>query len=94
MLIAFLTLHLTLPGCSSLKEKRSLIKPVISRLHRQFNISVAEIDFQDHWQTAVLGCAIVSKDTGYAQSALQGVLRFTERTWPDLSISEFHIEVV
>ncbi len=48
MSIATLTIHLHLPICSSLKEKRGRIKPLIARLHREFNISVAEMDLQDH----------------------------------------------
>lgn len=94
MPVGILTLHLTLPGCASLKEKRSIIKPILSRLHREFNISVSEIGLQDNWRKTVLACAILCTDTGYAQSALQSVLRFFEHTWRDLQIDEFHIEII
>ena len=45
-MVAILTIHLHLPGCASLKEKRELIKPLMVRLRREFNISVAEMDLQ------------------------------------------------
>ncbi len=94
MSIGLLTLHLQLPGVSSLKEKRSRIKPLLARLHKEFNVSAAEVDRQDAWQETVIACTLVSNDHGYTQRALQQVLAFTERTWPDLLIIEHHIELI
>lgn len=94
MAIGVLTLHLMLPGCTSLKQKRSLIKPVIARLHREFNVSVAEVDRQDLWQEAVLACALVSNDAAHTQRALQTVVDFTERSWPNLDILQHRIELI
>ena len=93
MSLGLLTLQINLPGCSSLKEKRSRLKPLLARLHREFNISAAEIDRQDAWQEAVLGCALVSNDPGHTQRALQEVTRWVERNWPDVSLIEDKIEL-
>ena len=92
MSIGMLTFHLHLPGCASLKEKRGKIKPVLSRLHREFNLASAELDLQDVWQDTVIGCVTVSSDAGQNQRLLQQVLDFTERSWPDLEVLEHHIE--
>ncbi|MCJ7708279.1 MAG: DUF503 domain-containing protein, partial [Anaerolineales bacterium] len=43
MHVGALTLELRLPGCSSLKQKRSRLKPLLAALHREFNLSAAEI---------------------------------------------------
>lgn len=94
MSIGLLTLHLHLPGCASLKEKRGKIKPVLSRLHREFNIAAAELDLQDVWQDALLGCVTVSSDTVQNQRLLQQVLDFTEKNWPDLPIIKHRIEMI
>ncbi len=94
MSIGLLTLHLQLPGVSSLKEKRSRIKPLLARLHKEFNVSAAEVDRQDAWQETVIACTLVSNDHGYTQRALQQVLAFTERTFPDMLIIEHHIELI
>jgi uncharacterized protein len=48
--VSLLTLKLTLPGCGSLKQKRSLLSPILARLHKEFNLSVAEIGLQDFWK--------------------------------------------
>ena len=94
MAIGILTLHLQLPGCTSLKEKRSRIKPVLARLHREFNVSASEEGFNDRWQEARLVCAMVSNDANFARQALQTVLSFTEEHFPDLYILEHRIEIL
>lgn len=94
MSVGILTLHLHLPGCSSLKEKRSKIKPVLSRLHREFNVATAELDLQDVWQNAIIGCVTLSSDAAQNQRLLQQVLDFTERSWPDLPVINHSVELV
>jgi uncharacterized protein YlxP (DUF503 family) len=93
MMIATLTIHLHLPACSSLKEKRGRIKPLISRLHREFNVSVAEMDFQDKWQETVIVCAMVGNGRGHLESALQNVAKWVEGNWTDGDVIEQQIEV-
>lgn len=94
MSIGVLSLHLHLPGCSSLKEKRSRIKPVLARLHREYNVATAELDLQDVWQDAVIGCVTLSSDTPQNQRLLQQVIEFTEHTWPDLELIDQRIEII
>ncbi|NJN79352.1 MAG: DUF503 domain-containing protein [Anaerolineales bacterium] len=92
-MIATLTIHLHLPACTSLKEKRGRIKPLISRLHREFNISVAEIDKQDTWDEAIITCAMVGNDHAFLQSALQNVAKWVEANWSDGDVWNSKIEV-
>lgn len=94
MAIGLLTLHIHLPGCNSLKEKRSRIKPILSRLRKEFNVATAELDLQDVWQSAVIGCVTLSSDTAQNQRLLQQVGDFTERNWPDLSLVDQRIELL
>jgi len=94
MAIGLLTLHIYIPGCSSLKEKRSRLKPLLARLHREFNISVAEVDHNDTWQSTTIACAVVSNDSRHAQRILQRIGKWIEATWPDLMIQDTHIELI
>lgn len=94
MPIGVLSLHLFLPGCTSLKEKRSRIKPLLARLHREFNISAAEMDQQDAWQESLLACALISNDPAHIQRSLQTVARWVENNWPDISLVGEHIELI
>lgn len=94
MSVGILFLHLQLPGCGSLKEKRSRIKPFISRLHRQFNVSAAEVDFQDVWQDTLIACALVSNDHKQTQCALQTIPSWIEINWHDLVLIDDRIELL
>lgn len=94
MPVGLLILHLRLPGCSSLKEKRSRLKPLLARLHREFNISVVEYDYNDSWQQAVIACALVSNDNGQTQRSLQRVVKWIENSWPDVFLEAEQIELL
>jgi uncharacterized protein YlxP (DUF503 family) len=94
MSLGLLTLHFYLPGCTSLKEKRSRLKPLIARLHREFNISVAEIGQQDAWREAVLACALVSNDKGHTQRSLQQLTHWIEHNWPDITLIDEKLEII
>ena len=94
MSVAILTLQIKLPGCKSLKEKRSRPKALIARLHREFNVSVAEMDQQDVWDEATLGCAHISNDHQYSQNALHAIIHWLDRNWPDIMLVDDHIEVI
>jgi uncharacterized protein YlxP (DUF503 family) len=92
-MIATLTIHLHIPGCSSLKEKRGFIKPLISRLHREFNVSVAETGLQDQWQESLIVCAMVGNEHGHLEGALQNVSKWLEAHWTDGDVIETRIEL-
>ena len=94
MSLGILTVHLFLPGCSSLKEKRSRLKPLLTRLHKEFNVSVAEVDHQDIWQNAVIACALVSSDNGHTQRTLRGVLEWIDLRWPDVQLVDDQLEII
>lgn len=94
MALGVLTLQIDIPGCKSLKDKRSRLKPLLTRLHREFNISVAEIDHHDVWQSAVIACALVSNSSGHTQRALQSVIEWVETYWPDVTVIDDHIEII
>jgi uncharacterized protein len=75
MYLAIATWDLHLPACHSLKEKRSVLKPLITALRRTLNVSVAETGQQDLWQRAEIACAVV----GTARSVVDETLRAADR---------------
>jgi len=78
MVVASLTWDLVLPGCSSLKEKRSVIRSLRDRLRNKFNVSVAETDFQDVHARGQISVALVASDGRLAESTLDKIDRFVE----------------
>ncbi len=93
-MLATLTLHLHLPACASLKEKRGRLKPLLARLHREFNVSAAEMDLQDKWTETVIACAMLGNDAAHLQSALETVRRWVEANWTDGDVLDTKIELL
>jgi Uncharacterized protein conserved in bacteria len=71
--IGVLTLELRLPYSHSLKDKRHVVKGLKDRLRHKFNVSVAEIDYQDTWQRSVIAVVTVSGSHVNAEQVLQSV---------------------
>jgi uncharacterized protein YlxP (DUF503 family) len=92
-MIATLTIHLHLPACASLKQKRGRIKPLISRLRREFNVSVAEVDLQDKWDEAVIVCAMAGNDAAFFTVCVGNVAKWVEANWSDGDVWESRIQV-
>jgi uncharacterized protein YlxP (DUF503 family) len=93
-MIAALSLRLRLPQCSSLKEKRGRIKPLMARLRREFNVSVAEMDLQDKRNEAVIACAMVNSDAVTLRQSLQTVAKWVEANWTDGDVWDMKIEIM
>jgi uncharacterized protein YlxP (DUF503 family) len=74
--VASLTLELRLPHVHSLKEKRSVVRPIIDGAHRRFSVAAAEVGHQNAWQMATLGMAAVSGSAAHARDVIDAVERF------------------
>jgi uncharacterized protein YlxP (DUF503 family) len=73
MVVGLLTLELHFPGARSLKDKRHVLRGLQARIRKQFNVSVAEVEFQDLWQRARLAVVAVNTDLVHLESTLQSV---------------------
>ena len=74
--IGVLTLEIHVEDSHSLKDKRHVVKSLKDRLRQRFNVSAAEIDFLDSWQSSVVAVVTVSKDRLRAEQVLQAVESF------------------
>lgn len=91
MHVAALSVELRLPGCTSLKEKRGRLKPLLAALHREFNISAAEVDHNDSHTRARVACAVVANDGVHVQRVLSAILPWIEKNRPDLQVVDHEI---
>ncbi len=93
MIIGACTLRLHLPGCMSLKSKRSRLKPLLARLHREFNVAAAEVGLQDVWQSADIAVVAVANETAAVEAQLDQIVKWIERSWPDVEVMETQLEL-
>jgi len=83
MVIAVCTIYLRIPANHSLKGKRQVLKSLMARVRNEFNVSIAEVEQQDAWQSATLGVACVSPDPGYSRKLSR---RFPPIAWMPKSL--------
>ena len=76
MIIGIMTAHISIPGATSLKDKRSVVKSLIGRLKSRFNISISEVDEQDNRGRAVIGIAIVCNDSRFIDQQFDSIIEF------------------
>lgn len=74
-----LQITLYAPWVHSLKEKRSEVKSLVSKLRNRFNISVCEAATQDIHQTITIGIAALAMQNAAASQISQSILRFIEQ---------------
>lgn len=70
MYVGTLSFDLLLGDVRSLKEKRSVVRPIVAELHRTFAVSVAEVGDQDLYRRAQIALAMVSGDAGHLTDVL------------------------
>lgn len=78
MIIGTVLIELHIPGSTSLKAKRSVLNRIKERLKNRFNASVSEVDYQDLWQRAAIGVAIVGIEKRVVESTLSNIVRQVE----------------
>jgi len=76
MHVVALSIDLHLPQVHSLKEKRSVIRPMLEGCRHRFGVAAAEVDYQERWQRAELGFSVVSSTRSHALDVMDRVERF------------------
>ena len=93
MAVGVCTIYLSIPANHSLKGKRQVLKSLMARVHKDFNVSIAEVEQQDAWQVATLGVACVSADPAYAHGLLTKVVQAISAYRLDAEVIDFEIEI-
>lgn len=89
--VCLIHLEFYFPDAQSLKDKRMSLRRLKDRLHARFNVSVAEVGYQDLWQRAVVAVASVSGDRPYLEGLSQQITREVEELFPSL-LTHFDVE--
>jgi uncharacterized protein YlxP (DUF503 family) len=80
MLIGSLLLEMNIPAARSLKDKRSVISSLKTKLRNKFNVSVAEVGEKDLWNRADIAIVVVGDEVSFIDSQLQEIIKFVEYT--------------
>jgi uncharacterized protein len=72
--------ELFLPGSGSLKDKRQVLRSVSMHVRKKFNVSIAEVEYQNLWQRAAFGVSCVSETAGGCRKVMQEVEKAIARS--------------
>lgn len=73
-MIGAVTSECLIYDAQSLKEKRSVVKSIITRLKQRLNVSVSETGFQDLWQRTEITIVAVASNRVVAEKELRKAL--------------------
>lgn len=88
MFVAAFTADLLLPGSTSRKDKRSVVRPIVAALAAR-GVSAAETGHLDLRARAEVGVAVVAPTAGRAREVLDGCERAL-RSRPEIEVVDVH----
>ncbi|MCT4688280.1 DUF503 domain-containing protein [Vallitalea sp.] len=91
MNVKTVTITILILDSNSLKDKRSIIKSIIHKIHNRFNVSIAEVKDNDILNQGVLGLSIVSSNNQTTEQIFYSIIDFIENNYPVeiVEISDF-----
>ena len=91
MMILFITLCLRASWCGSLKDKRSVVKVLVSGIRGHFNVSIAESADQDSHHLIGLSIAALASNKAQGDSVAEQMYRFIQSI-TDADLYEWLVE--
>jgi uncharacterized protein len=80
--VCVIHLEFFFPDFHSLKEKRMILRKLKDRFNSRFNVSVAEVGYQDLWQRSIMALASISADHGVLEQLADRVVHEAEEAFP------------
>lgn len=93
MVVGVLNVTLYIGGMNSLKEKRSVIKSMLTKIRTKFNVSAAETGMHDQWNKCEMGFSCVSNDSSHVESIISNIIRFIDFD-PRVEITDSYCETI
>jgi uncharacterized protein YlxP (DUF503 family) len=87
--VGSLELDVLLGDVRSLKQKRSVVRPLVAELRRRFEVSVAESGHLDLHRRALVGVAVVAADAGHCGDVLDACERLVAGR-PEVELVQAH----
>jgi uncharacterized protein YlxP (DUF503 family) len=75
MYVGVLSLDLLFGDVHSLKEKRSLVRPIVAELRKRYDVAAAEAGHLELHRRSLIGVAVVAPDKGHCVEVLDACER-------------------
>lgn len=90
-MIAYAEIECRIYDAQSLKQKRSVLKRILTRISNEHNVTVSEMEHQELWQRTLIAVATVSNDKIQAERTIQQVLKVID-SFPEIERGETSID--
>jgi uncharacterized protein YlxP (DUF503 family) len=88
--IGWIEFDVLLGEVHSLKEKRSILRPLLADLSRRTEVAVAEVGMHDLHRRAAVGIAIVAADPAHVRDVLDRAERMLANDHPEITVLSAH----
>jgi uncharacterized protein len=82
-MIGYVECECIIYNATSLKEKRAVLQRILTRLKQKYNISAAEIDYQNVWQRTKIGMVAISSNRIITETELQNAIKMID-SFPEI----------
>jgi uncharacterized protein YlxP (DUF503 family) len=93
MTIGCLQAKLSIPDAGNLKEKRMVLRSLKDHMMNKMNVSVAETDLQDMWQSAKIAVVTVAAEKEVVEKRLSAAAEFIRAT-PEVILLDVMTEII
>ena len=93
MYIGILEIKIRVYDSYSLKDKRKVLRSIFDKVDHRFNVSFAEVDYQDIHNLSLLGFSCVSGSHGYAKETIDSLVEYLHEDF-NYEILEYYIDVL
>jgi uncharacterized protein len=93
MFIGTIELEIFIPWSSNLKEKRKVIRSLQDKLKHKYNVSVAEVDYHEKWQRALIGLCFVNGKRKEVEIKGEKIKHFVSENY-DFMVIDARMEII
>jgi uncharacterized protein YlxP (DUF503 family) len=93
MLVALERFDLRIPGITSLKQKRHVVKTLTAAIRQRFPVSVAEVDHLDLWQRTAIAVAAVGAEQHHLRRVMHEVEKLVD-AWGEVDVIDRELQLL
>jgi len=79
MIVSMIQIIFEIPDVHNIKEKRRVLKSVMEKMKKRYQLSAAEVDLQDSLSFAQIGGALVSNSKTHGETVLHKAFDMIEK---------------
>jgi hypothetical protein len=94
MIIGVAKVELELTDIGSLKDKRSVVKPIVQKLMNKFALHAAEVERQDEHDAATIGVVLCGNEQRHVNEVLSKAVDWLENHQFEAHVADVETEFI